>query len=189
MRPSNRDKMLTAALAVVERGGVAALTFEAVAEESGISRGGLLYHFATKEDLVLGLHEFLAARWELQLTDALGSDPASATSAERLAAYTKVSIQSADSADLLLMIEATRHPQLKEVWRRVAARWVPDFSHTTADDEEGLAQLVALLAADGLWVSESVGLFTVPTALRADLASRFASILGVTGHPPHVSDT
>ena len=48
-------EVLRAAHRVVLRDGVSALTLEAVAREAGRSKGGLLYHFPTKEALIQGL--------------------------------------------------------------------------------------------------------------------------------------
>ena len=43
MRTSNRRKILDAIIAIVERDGITAVTFDAVAAETGLTRGGLLY--------------------------------------------------------------------------------------------------------------------------------------------------
>ena len=42
---SNREKILHAAMQVAIRDGVMAMTLDAVAQEAGVSKGGLLYHF------------------------------------------------------------------------------------------------------------------------------------------------
>ena len=56
MRPSQRDQILNAAIRVVERTGVTGVTFDAVAAEAGITRGGLMYHFRSREAL---LHDLM----------------------------------------------------------------------------------------------------------------------------------
>ena len=48
MRTSNRRKILDAIIAIVERDGITAVTFDAVAAETGLTRGGLLYHFPSR---------------------------------------------------------------------------------------------------------------------------------------------
>ena len=47
-----RERLLDAAAAVVRRDGAQALTLEAVAAEAGVSKGGLLYHFNSKRELL-----------------------------------------------------------------------------------------------------------------------------------------
>lgn len=46
------DSLLDAAEGVVLRDGIGRMTLDAVAEQAGVSKGGLTYHFASKEKLV-----------------------------------------------------------------------------------------------------------------------------------------
>jgi AcrR family transcriptional regulator len=52
MRPSCREKILDAAEAVARESGASRLTLDAAAERAGVSKGGVLYHFPTKEALL-----------------------------------------------------------------------------------------------------------------------------------------
>lgn len=71
-----RTRVLDAAEAIVQARGVPALTLDAAARAAGVSKGGLLYHFGSKEALVEGLmarlSEFVAAQFET----AFGATPA-----------------------------------------------------------------------------------------------------------------
>jgi len=53
--PSSRNVILDAAQAVVLEVGAAHMTLDAVAARASISKGGLLYHFPTKEALLKAL--------------------------------------------------------------------------------------------------------------------------------------
>ncbi|WP_149536804.1 TetR/AcrR family transcriptional regulator [Siccirubricoccus phaeus] len=63
--PDARTRILDAAEAIIRTRGVASLTLDAAAREAGVSKGGLLYHFASKEAL---LHALLGrmAEWMRQ---------------------------------------------------------------------------------------------------------------------------
>ncbi len=50
-----RTRILDAAEALVQARGVPALTLDAAAKAAGVSKGGLLYHFASKEALLSAL--------------------------------------------------------------------------------------------------------------------------------------
>ncbi len=52
-----RDRLFGAALTVGLEDGFGRVTLERVAERAGVSKGGLLYHFNTKEDFVRDLLE------------------------------------------------------------------------------------------------------------------------------------
>jgi AcrR family transcriptional regulator len=62
-------RVLTAARAIAAREGVSHISFDAIAREAGLSKGGVLYNFPTKRDLMAALlrdmlseHESLEAR-------------------------------------------------------------------------------------------------------------------------------
>ena len=61
-RPSNRDVILDAAEQLVASEGAARLTFDALGQATGISKGGLLYHFASKDKLLEAMLERMVAR-------------------------------------------------------------------------------------------------------------------------------
>jgi AcrR family transcriptional regulator len=58
--PDARTRILDAAERIVQARGVPALTLEAAARDAGVSKGGLLYHFASKEALLKALLQRLA---------------------------------------------------------------------------------------------------------------------------------
>jgi AcrR family transcriptional regulator len=54
----SRNTAMKAALVILSRDGPGALTFDALARESGISKGGLLHQFGTKEGILKALLEY-----------------------------------------------------------------------------------------------------------------------------------
>ncbi len=69
-RPSAKDDILDAAEAVVVDKGAVHLTLDAVTERAGISKGGLRYHFDSKEALLMALVERQVKRYEADLAPA-----------------------------------------------------------------------------------------------------------------------
>ncbi len=60
-----RQQILSAAIVVAIEGGPQALTIEAVAKEAKMSKGGVLYHFPSKDALVKGMLRFyLQGFWD-----------------------------------------------------------------------------------------------------------------------------
>lgn len=53
---SKKIDLIEATSRVVEDKGISGLTLEAVAQEANVSKGGLLYHYATKDDLIEALN-------------------------------------------------------------------------------------------------------------------------------------
>lgn len=62
------DQILDAAEEVLLAHGITGLTLNAVAAQAGITKGGLLYHFRTKNDLERGIERRFIARIEHRLS-------------------------------------------------------------------------------------------------------------------------
>jgi len=180
VRPSNRDRILDAAVRVIQRDGVTAVTFDSVAAEAELTRGGIMYHFRSREDLLAAIHEHLANQWEATLLADAGRPADLLTAEERLAAYIRVSAQSATRAELQLMLEAATRPEWAAPWSAVLERWAPVATDAEADPAS-MARLVARLAADGLWMFESLAYRTMPEAQRRAVADHLARAVAAAG--------
>ncbi|EYT57230.1 TetR family transcriptional regulator [Dietzia sp. UCD-THP] len=162
MRQSKRDTILDAAKRLIQREGVTALTFESLATESGLTKGGLLYHFPSRDDLLRGLHAHVAGRWEQCMESEAGGPAEEVDDDARFAAFVRSS-QFPDRAELLLMLEAVENPATNAVWEDVYRRWVPDTPAAVDDD---VMTFIARLAADGLWLYESLESQKLDPAVR-----------------------
>ncbi len=72
---STRKELLEAATRIVLRDGPGHLTLDAVARESGPSKGGVLYHFPTKDALIAALIDDLCERFDREVEEAVGQAP------------------------------------------------------------------------------------------------------------------
>jgi AcrR family transcriptional regulator len=92
-----RELIFQACSQILRREGLISLTLEAVANEAGISKGGLLYHFPNKEALIEGLFEYHNNIYEnrlQELVDLEGNSPGA-----YLRAYAKASIEQITDPD------------------------------------------------------------------------------------------
>lgn len=174
-RPNNRSKILDAAARVVARDGAARLTLEATADEAGLTRGGMMYHFADRDALVLALQQHEAARWEERMVECAGAPADELSADERIAAYVRVSVESPSRAEFALAVEATTDPALAAPWTAVQRRWSPSPAEALADPA-AFDRFVLRLASDGLWAYDSLSDDPLPPGLRAALAERIATL-------------
>lgn len=72
---NSREKILDAAEAVVIERGVRDMTLEAVAVRAGLSKGGLLYHFPSKDAIVQGMVSRIAMIVEQRFASELAGEP------------------------------------------------------------------------------------------------------------------
>ncbi len=128
---ARRDAILAATGRVLGRGGLAAVTHRAVAEEAKVPLAATTYYFASKDDLLLEALEQLASA-EMKRLQARAAElrPEQFRSPARLAAaITEVLFprskreREAILAKYELYLEAARSPAL----RSTASRWIDDF--------------------------------------------------------------
>jgi AcrR family transcriptional regulator len=58
-KTDTKEQILRAVANIINTDGVFSLTLEAVAKSAGISKGGLLYHFPSKDALLTGMVDYL----------------------------------------------------------------------------------------------------------------------------------
>ncbi|WP_026116883.1 TetR/AcrR family transcriptional regulator [Nocardiopsis valliformis] len=182
MRPSSRTLILDAAVRVTERAGITALTMDSAAEEAGLTKGGLLYHFRTREDMILAIQRHLVDGWEARLVAELGKPWAEATPLERGAAYVNLTMrEEARQADLAFMVEAESNPELARIWDELMERWVPT-PHSL--DPRRLDLFLARLAADGLWMFRATPGNALSEEVEEGLRARVAELLAADPETP-----
>lgn len=172
MRVSNRDRILEGVVQIIERDGVTAVTFDAVAAETGLTRGGIIYHFASREDLLVATHRHLAQKWAMEL-DALV--PSAHTQADRYAAYVRSSSREATRAELLLMLESGRDEILGAIWAEVINQWAPPVPDD--DDPAAMRRFLARLAADGLWAHQAAAGKSLSPKVKARVSKAILGLL------------
>ena len=179
MRQSNRESILDAAVRVINRDGITAITFDAVAAEAEVTRGGMLYHFPSRDALILAINQHLADQWEANLLRTVGKPLDQTTVEDRRQAYVGASLR-ASRAELLFLLEFQRDPAMGAPWARLIEAWsVPEPGDS--GDEAALSRFVARLAADGLWAYEYISSRPMPPDLRKRVSERLVVLLGAEG--------
>ncbi|MFV0633875.1 TetR/AcrR family transcriptional regulator, partial [Demequina sp.] len=69
---ATKPEILDAALNVLRAGE--ALTLDAVARASGLTKPGVVHHFPTKERLSVAVLDHLLEKWEADLTERAGAN-------------------------------------------------------------------------------------------------------------------
>jgi AcrR family transcriptional regulator len=166
-----RERLLAAAFRVATEQGPAGLTLEAVADAAGTSKGGLLYHFATKDALLRAMLEDSLDRFRESVDQRSARRPGASARAYVEASFRESDVSGRWTALLTAMLD---NPALAEVWKTRAAEWAE------LDKAEGVAiedATIARLAADGLWLRELVGAAAMSRSLRARIERRLLSLV------------
>lgn len=181
MRTSNRDRIIKAALRVIERDGVTALSYESIAVESGLTKGGVLYHFASREELLRALHKHLAQQWQKELVIAAGDTAQEVSQETRFRAYIQTSIHSAARAELLLLLDAGPDDPLDSMTMQIMDTWAPKPPKNQGDTA-AVSRFVARLAADGLWLYEALSRTKLPAGTRTRITDAISTSIVTPEH-------
>jgi AcrR family transcriptional regulator len=152
-RPSNRRHVLDAAARVAMREGPGAVTIEAVVTESGMSRGGVLYHFRSKDALLQALvdQDIDIVR---EMTGLDSGEPARSPAQRVRAYYDACTAWPTERGHVALAVALANNPALLRTWAQVQRDL--DEADAAGDDGDPVSAVVARLALDGLWFSDLV---------------------------------
>lgn len=124
-----------------------------------VTKGAVQHHFPTREDLVHALYDHLAEEFQAQVAD----DGSGASAAWR---YARIALQGpcADSAKRGKALLAACVSE-----RTVNSKWVDWVRGDRVHDGTDINKLLARLAADGLWLSEVLGIYDLSSGEREAL--------------------
>lgn len=155
MTTDRRTTLIAATAHVAKQHGVQNITLEAVAEAAGISKGGLLYHYPTKDHLFIALSEYAISTFQRAFTahQHAGKNPHEA--------YIYATLDGlADTEHLMhhtagILVAAAQSPEALALWQAEYARL---RSVLAASECPPHLSLLIQTACDGAWFSVLLGL-------------------------------
>ena len=166
-----RRALLDCAAQIAAESGAAAITIQAVAERAGVTKGGLLHHFESKQALLAAVFADLLDQLDREIDRSMESDP------KPEGRFTRAYVRACFSDRLLgarslwaaLSVAIVSEPALRALW----TAWLDArlSRHRATDDTPALA--VVRLAADGIWLADMLekegGLRRYPQRFEAEL--------------------
>lgn len=174
MRSNNkRAAILEAALRVVEKEGANHLTIDAVAAEADLSKGGVLYHFASKKELLLGMIDQLIESHETRFERNMKSKG-------RFAAFLHLEdrMTAAEKrASLAILAASAENPELIESARRYMKQMI-DEALIDVDPGQIDDALLLILANEGLRYLDILDLNPLTKAQTSSVVSQMGRLAG-----------
>lgn len=151
---TTKEKLLEAASKIIITRGIGSLTLEAVALEAGISKGGLLYHFPNKDELIIGLNLYTLERFR----DAIKKELESGTT--YVEAYAQATLNDLFQhaylgIDASVMAASMNREAVLGKWNEECVRFNEEMVKEGISFELGMS---LRLACDGLWYSKMFGI-------------------------------
>jgi len=169
------NAILEAAIRVAGRDGLLATTLDKVAAEAGITKGGVLYHFASKDELLTRMMEHFAAEVEQGLITRIANDPVADRRWVRAMIDMVFGAEPAEAPHESNHADGAPHGLPPEVTHKFIMAMLAGFAANPAllnvikpflermrgrvqAEPGGVEQIVTWLAADGLFLWELFGM-------------------------------
>jgi len=153
----SRKAAIQAALAIIARDGPGQLTFDAIARESGISKGGLMHQFPSKGALMKGLLEHQVeyfGKFSSDYLAAAGASKAEPSLAAQIATL-RETVTDSQSVAFAILAALVEDPALLAVPRELDAKGIQVIKAEATDPD---LSLLRWAAARGLALSALFGL-------------------------------
>ncbi|GAB5405684.1 MAG: TetR/AcrR family transcriptional regulator [Aureliella sp.] len=153
-----RSRILDAVTDLIHSGGLAAVTLSAVCKRAGISKGGLVHHYPSKEAMVGAFLHRAGASYLEQVEAAMGNRKAG--SGRRAAAYIDLFLgdpssmgENAEkdcSAVMVALVQGGGQSEMNAIYQRIQEMLCEDGLSLE------LADLV-IASVDGIWLQSMIG--------------------------------
>lgn len=154
-RSIDRDKVLDAAEAIVTKSGAAALSFDAVAREAGITKSGVQYCFGTKDNLIRSMIERWGKAFDEDVAARMGGDTSPRAVIRAHLEATRDTDEAAYSRSAVMMTALLQHPGQVAATRE----WYNSrFTQLDMTDQADRQAALALLAGEGAFMLRTFGL-------------------------------
>jgi AcrR family transcriptional regulator len=167
--PDMRHRILDAAERLIQAEGVPGLTIARAAAEAGVSKGGLLHHFASKEALLSALMERLAGFVREAFEATIAAQPEGPGRVARACIHWQFddaacADERSDRAAAVFLAAHHHDPRLLDPIRKVLAGF---RARVEGDGLPPGIGTVVWAACDGLFTARLFGLYTLSEAERA----------------------
>ncbi len=154
-----KARLIAAGTALLAEG--APVSIGAVADLAGVTKGAVQHHFSSREDLLMAMYDGMQAELEKVLVE---GEPS------RSAAWRYARAALGASGSVTQHVEQWRALLVATVIeRKLASRWA-EWVKADRQGEVGVHKLIARLAADGLWLSETLGIYDLSSDERRALS-------------------
>lgn len=147
-----RRALLDCAAQIAAEQGAQAITIQAVADRAGVTKGGLLHHFDSKQALLAAVFSDLLEQMDREIDRTMAGDPVAR------GRFTRAYVRACFSDRLLgerslwaaLSVAIVSEPALRALW----SSWL-DGRMARHAETDGDPKLIAVrLAADGVWLAD-----------------------------------
>lgn len=154
----NKQLILEAAAEIGATAGWNQVTFQAIVDKIGLSKGGIMHHFRNKEELLAEL----VRQSLIELTEWITEEKKSAgIEAAPMAFLRFVVKKSGDLHYRRTMKVILQAALVNEEHRTMWDNWFTEHITGGAVEDQTVNSLIIMLVADGLWFADNLGVYHI----------------------------
>lgn len=148
---NRKEELLINAAKIIYEEGIQKLTLDYVAEVSDLTKGGVLYHFKSKRNLLVEMNKLALKKFE-NLLDQYVSTLKGKAIFTRAYAYSTLDFFNNPEITLLpaVFISSLEDEACLNLWEETSKKWEHKFAGDSGDPQENLK---LQLICDGIWFS------------------------------------
>lgn len=147
-----RQRLLDCAAQILVERGLAGLTVQAVADAAGVTKGGLLHHYPSKQKLTEAVFAEMLRVLDAEIDDALAKDPEPHGRFTRAYVCASIRLDAAPGPNpcTALSLSTLTDPALRKAW----GDWLKARLGRHQDTDADPALQLVRYAIDGVWLAE-----------------------------------
>lgn len=174
---NKKNAILMAVSEIVREEGVASLTLEAVAKRAGISKGGLLYHYPSKDALIKGMVKEWTGLYFESIESLVNND--SKEKGKWIRAYVNTSFSDLENdhykhLNAALTAALFINPDLLNEFNEKNDLL---YANMLGDGIDPLQITLARLLVDGLWFAEIYGISPLTEEMKTQVLSELRKLI------------
>ncbi len=148
---NKKEELLTNAAKIINEEGIQKFTMDYLAKKSGITKGGVLYHFESKEKLLLEMNKMVIEIYEENIAYYQSQLSGSYLFTRAYALSTLYFLNNTENILLpAVFISSHEDKQSQKLWQSVIDKWDRAFDQ----DQGDLDKILELrMICDGIWFS------------------------------------
>jgi len=169
----NKRLILNAAAEIGANSDWHQVTFQAIADKTGLSKGGIIHHFRSKEELL----EELMRQSLAELTDWILAEKKIVGAKNASMAFLQFVIKK--SSDLhykrtmkVIMQVILTNNQYVKAWDN----WYTEHINDGNSHDNDINRLIIMLVADGLWYADIFGQYQITTLQKEQIVQKLANL-------------
>jgi len=155
---ANKKLILEAAAEISAHNSWSFVTFQAIADKTGLSKGGIIHHFPSKEALLDELYD----QSLLELSELIIREKKNDPKINSAYAYLKIvcnDIQDSRYLNTMKVIlnGTVNNSHLCQKWKK----WISEYLLPDFTDKTSAMAIITLLVADGMWFSDTLNIYPI----------------------------